>query len=134
MTTREQVEDAWGVTLPPQLDSLRTLAFDSFCSTEGKLVPLPAPVLSLDEVLQAKSVAEDWKIPTGLVPIIGDFHDLVCLDYRQSHVPAVVVINDDRAESRIFDSFDEFVKALSMSPSDRTNRREIIEGESFLDF
>ena len=65
---------------------------------------------------------------------MGDFHDLLCLDYRAGHEPAVVAVTDARVVVPLFHSFREFLAARVLreepeAPPDSG----IIEKESWLD-
>ncbi len=42
---------------------------------------------------------------------MGDFHDLICLDYRSGVEPSVTMIDDARKERAIFESIDGFLDA-----------------------
>ena len=134
MNARIDAERKWSVLLPQRLDSFTNESRDACQMIDGEIVPLPSPPLSFEAIAQTRLVAEDWKIPTGLVPIMGDFHDLVCLDYRRSSQAAVVLLDDERNERALFDSFDGFLDALCTAPASTGSVDGIIEEESWLDF
>lgn len=134
MKSRHDAEREWAVELPPSMDSFVQDARDSCRLVGGQIVSLPFPPLTFEAIANAKDVAEDWDIPEGLVPIMGDFHDLVCLDYRRSSQPAVILIDDSRSEKALFDSFDGFMSALCVATETNTETVEIIKGESWLHF
>ncbi|RYD64818.1 MAG: hypothetical protein EOP83_08845 [Verrucomicrobiaceae bacterium] len=135
MEGMSEVERVWGVSLPSGLASLVIDARDACWLASGEMVRLPFPAFTLQQMVDAKLVAGDWEIADGLVPIMGDFHDLVCLDYRRAAEPVVILLDDDRNETALFDSFDEFFSALCVAP-ERTDGpiKKIVEKDSWLDF
>ena len=116
----QRVEVAWRVKLPDRFLELyaRLPEAGHVTLASGELWRLPFSLLEPEEIADAASVANDWEIAKGLVPIIGDFHDLVCLDYRSGKLPAVVELNDEREETRLFGTFNEFLDALVEVPDE----------------
>ena len=135
MEGMREAEIASGVTLPPGMNSFVHDDRDACRLADGEILRLPFPPLTFQQIAEAKAVADDWEIPEGLVPIIGDFHDLVCLDYRRSEGPSVVLIDDDRNEMPLFGSLDEFCEALCVVPERASSSiKRVVEKDSWLEF
>ena len=135
----QSIESTWGVRLP---DSFTDLLIRLQSATHSRLVSgdlfrLPFAPFIACEIVGARRLAHEWDIPDNLVPFMGDFHDLVCLDYRQRSTPEVVALDDDRSEIRLSESVELFLSSLT-SVSDAHERQKsasgIIESESWLNF
>lgn len=106
------VEAAWGIALPIRFPELYAdTDWHSIALPTGQQFRCPSYPLRCSEIVTARQTAEDWEIPAGLVPFSGDFHVLLCLDYRTSADPHVVMLDDDRSERKLFDTLDEFLDA-----------------------
>jgi hypothetical protein len=79
--TLDEAGRVWGVQLPRDITALSTLPSDACIVTGGCELPFPWPPLSPDQIASAAAVAGDWELGLGMVPVMGDFHDLVCLCY-----------------------------------------------------
>lgn len=128
------IEARWALQLPNRFGEFIARVADA---THAKLdtverFELPAAPLEPSEIVDAADVAADWGIPDRLVPIIGDFHDLVCLDYRAGMPPKVIVLNDKREETFLFETFDRFLDALVSEPEEPSDLSRIVR--SRLDF
>jgi len=75
----------------------------------GGELSLPWPPLTPAEIISAVDVAPDWGLASGTVPVMGDFHDLVCLRYEGVRFMGVVVMDDDRSTLASFSSIYEFL-------------------------
>ena len=105
--------------------------------TQGKIIALPeceneisafyfgegfyvmAKLASIDpnhqnSIYNAISIARDWGVLPGLVPLEGDGHTWLALDYRHSNdEPKVVVIETDEGNIlTVANSFNEFILKL----------------------
>src|SRR4051812_46348641 len=107
------VGKTWGGTLPENLHPLSAGGPPKAGRVAGSTFSMPWPALTLPEIAAARATREDWELAVGYVPVMGDFHNLVCLDYRKSASPEVVVIDDDRNEIARFNSIDELIGALT---------------------
>ena len=127
------IESAWGIKLPAGFGPLDDLSWDAVRLPDGQDFQPPWPPLSSQEIIAARQVAEDWQVPLGLVPFMGNFHDLLCLDYRKSSTPAVVYLDDERETRVLFTDFDSFLASRIELPEGKTDSSAIIESESWLD-
>jgi hypothetical protein len=131
------IESTWGVRLPDSFSSLllRVSSATHARLVSGDLFRLPFPPFTAQEIVDARRLAPEWDIPDNLVPVMGDFHVLVCLDYRQRSTPAVVFLDDDRNEVLLSESVDLFVSSLTSLPEDQKAASDsgIIESETWLD-
>ncbi len=100
----------------------------------GVPVNLPWPPLSASEIASAKDTAKDWQLNENHVPIMGDFHDLVCLDYSQLSEPETIIIDDDRKEIARFSSLKQFLNSLVVLERKSQSKKRIVEEESWIDF
>ena len=129
------IETAWQIRLPPNFNVLNSIEWDAVRLPTGDVFVVHGELLTARNIVAARETADDWNIPLGLLPIIGDFHDLICLDYRNGPEPKVVVINDARQEQSLFPDFAAFLAARFLR-TDSPHREDcgIIESESWLDF
>ena len=130
---KSQVEARWKVKLPDEIETIRSIEPNQSVVTERGPVDLPWPPLSHEEIIQAKETARDWQLKREYVPIMGDMHDLVCLDYSLTGEPEVVVVDDDRNELARFSSLRHFLDALTDTGIE-PKRKKIVEDKSWLDF
>lgn len=124
----------WGIEFPEEMENVSRIDPGKGVLIGGQPVGLPWPPLSATEISTAQKVAADWQLPPNFIPIMGDFHDLVCLDYSRKNNPGVVIINDAREELVRFESLKIFLQSLVIVVEGNSNQREIIEDESWLDF
>ena len=137
MTPQElaSIETAWGVKLPPRFTELGARDFDALHLPDHTTLNVPWPTLTANELVHACNMAHDWDIPTGLLPIIGDFHNLICLDYRDGGEPRIVMLNDARSVTPLFSSFASFVNARFLKDATvASNDSGVIDAESWLAF
>lgn len=129
-TTKELecIEATWAVKLPNRFSEL----FDRMPNAThaklgtGELFHLPFSLLEPSEIVSASDVAADWDLPNKVVPIIGDFHDLVCLDYRSGTDPRVISLNYVREERFLFETLDGFLDALTAEPEEPTKPSGVV--------
>jgi hypothetical protein len=95
---------------------------------------VPSSPLSTESIVAALKVAEEWDLPAGIVPFLGDFHDVICLDYRRSTEPSVTVLDDARQARCKFPSFDAFLAARTLRDQTIKRPSRVIESESWLNF
>ncbi|MFN0021553.1 MAG: SMI1/KNR4 family protein [Pirellulaceae bacterium] len=129
------IETAWQIRLPPYFNLLNSNEWDAVTLPSGDVFVIRGELLTARNIVAARETAEDWDLPIGLLPIIGDFHDLICLDYRSGPEPKVVAMNDARQVQSLFPDFAAFLAArfLRQDPQNR-DTSGIIERESWLDF
>lgn len=132
----ESVEAAWGVQLPKRFAEVYDR--DSWYMIElpdGHEYRCPGFLLNCSEIVSAKTTAEDWEIRQGLVPFMGDFHDLLCLDYRSNAEPSITLLDDARNEKKIFESIDGLLDAPKIEEkTERLDTTGIDAGKSYLNF
>jgi hypothetical protein len=92
---------------------------------------VPWPVLTPKQI-GAFNLREDWQLPDAFVPWIGDFHDLIGLDYSAAS-PSIIALNDARESQHLFDDFDAFLTARFLVDEPPTGTSVIIDEESWLD-
>lgn len=131
--TYEFAFEAWGVSLPDQLVKLQSVEAGSCVEVNGEMIPVPWPPLSPSEIADTAAIATDWEIPADCVPVMGDFHDLVCVLFA-SDPPEVVLLNDARQTLAHFSSIGAFLAAITLCPDKPADTRGIIAAESWLDF
>jgi hypothetical protein len=111
-TTLEDAASEWGVVFPPGMEELAKIGPDMCIVVNGCEMSLPWPPLTPTEIISAVDVAPDWQLASGIVPVMGDFHDLVCLRFEGVGFMGVVVINDDRSTLASFSSISEFLHCV----------------------
>jgi len=125
----------WGYQLPAKFPELyRQDDFDAIRLSDQEEIELPSPVLELEEIRQQESLREDWEIPEGFVPFMGDMHDLVCLDYTESDDPGVVLINDERVRTKLADTFDDFLDGVYSAGEKDVEPPKIVEEGTWFNF
>ena len=127
-------ERKWGVTLPTEIDAIIRIEPGLGVQVDGATIPLPWPPLKPSEIANSFDTASDWELPGKHIPVMGDFHNLVCLDYSLVGEPAVVILNDNRRPIARYANSKLFLQALSRLTEEGNPNAEIIEGESWLNF
>lgn len=113
--TLEDAALAWGVVFPSGMEEIAKIGPGKYIVVNGCDMLLPWPPLNPTELISAVDVAPDWELASGTVPVMGDFHDLVCLHYEGVRFLGVVVINDDRSILASFSSISEFLHCVRQS-------------------
>lgn len=129
----QEAEKKWGIIFPPEIKEVGSIGADRGVLIGDKPTTLPWPPMSPSEVCSAKDVANDWGLAASFVPIMGDFHNLVCLDYTNLQNPELVIINDDRKELIRYESINEFLHALITMPDEDVDISGVIKQGSWLD-
>ncbi|MFD1157673.1 SMI1/KNR4 family protein [Roseovarius aestuarii] len=130
---KSRAESRWNVKLPEEIEAIGSIEPSQGVVTEAGPIHLPWPPLSFDEIARTKETAQDWQLNRNYVPIMGDMHDLVCLDYSLSKEPEVVVVSDDRNELARFTSLRHFLDSLT-DMADESHCMKIVADKSWLDF
>lgn len=88
----DNAEKKLKVSLPKSyLDLLTTqynggsLRFDGFCDEDGghyTITEIEGIGEQFGGILESLETADEYELPTGLLPFAGDGHDLYCFDYR----------------------------------------------------
>lgn len=132
-----RIESLWSVSLPQGFDAFCSRNdFDSYRASDGSIISIHGCCIELDEIVSMHQVLADWDIPTCCIPFIGDMHEVVCLDYRESSNPTVVLLDDSRQVKHAVASFEDFTEGVFLE-EDKSMAGEdsgVIESESFLDF
>ncbi|MBK1880611.1 SMI1/KNR4 family protein [Pelagicoccus mobilis] len=130
----KEIEQAWGLPIPKDFSSIYDVGdFDSFRRGDEETVWLPSPLLTPEEIVEQAALKDEWQIPEGMVPFMGDMHDLACLDLSTKSA-GVVLLNDQRERNRITDTFEEFISGIQLTDQAVGDNDGIIEEESWLDF
>ena len=48
---------------------------------------------SIEKILKAEDMKQEWDIPDYLMPFYGDWHDVFCIDIRNN---TILMLNDER--------------------------------------
>ncbi len=137
MTTYADLDALWHHPIPSEAEELLKIDPCSYVLFDGKRVRIPWPPFSTDEIASAYDVADDWEIPKNHVPMMGDFHDLVCLSFEENTTPHVVIINDERAELARFSSIREFITHIQKEeekPLSSSGVTGVVKKGTWLDF
>ena len=67
------------------------------------------PFWSFEEIEAGLKIRNEWEIEDSLVPFLGDWHELLCLNLASEEV---VFINDARKPLFSWPSTDEFMRSL----------------------
>lgn len=130
---QSEIEKTWSVRMPERFAELYSESeWDSLQLANGSVFAVPWPILTAEQIIEAYDLREDWDIPNSIVPIIGDFHDLIGINYSTER-PSVVFLNDARDSLCLFDDFDSFLDGRFLSEEESSDSSGIIEGESWLD-
>ena len=135
MITYADLISLWNYPIPAKVDALLKVEPTSYVFFDGKKIDVPWPPLSLKEIASAHGVADDWDIPKGFVPVMGDFHDLVCLSFNEPMCSEVVIINDERTELARYASIEEFMSNIQTDedePLDLNSKNDLVD--EWLDF
>ncbi len=109
-------ETLWVRKFPAEMDEVARIEPNTGVRTDGELHEVPWPPLTSEKIIAAKEIAAEWDLHPELVPIMGDFHNLVCLDYRTTE-PQVAIVNDDRTEIVRFENARKFLDAIEVIPA-----------------
>lgn len=101
----------WNAPPPLFLDDVLVIPADQELLVNGERVSLPWPFLKPEQLADAFSILDDWGIPRHLVPIAGDFHDLLCIDVESAR-NEIVILDDSRNEVTRFSNYEDFLMAL----------------------
>ena len=101
----------WKIEPPPWLAQLLAIPDDQELCLGELQFALPAPFLTPQEIANAHALLADWEIAGTLVPLAGDFHDLLCLDAATPGTP-IVLLNDARQELARFDGYEDMRRCL----------------------
>lgn len=123
----------WNAVPPPFLNQLLELSAGLELLLGNRLVNLPWPFLGAGQIASAFSILDEWEIPNNLIPIAGDFHDLLCLDTCTRNFE-IVVVDDARNELARFADASDFFAAIRFQESSKVDTSGIIEEESWLGF
>jgi hypothetical protein len=132
--TFDEAGQVWGISLPADIAMLSALPADACILSGNHERSIPWPPLSPDEIASAFSVASDWDLQQGMVPVMGDFHDLVCLRYNNGDLIEVVIIDDDRTVHASFPSLFALVQNARPSSSIDSSPQSKALDSSWLDF
>lgn len=131
--TERDIESTWGIRLPSGFHELHSEAdWNALRLLDGQVLKVPGHALSAKEIVDAFEVREDWQLPGTFLPLVGDFHDLIGLDFS-SDPPRVVALNEERSSQFLFADFDAFLAARFLADESPSDTSGIIEGESWLD-
>ena len=128
-----EAEKKWGVAFPAGIERIGRKEANRGVMIDNQATSLPWPPLSASEILLARDAATDWKLEPAQVPVMGDFHDLVCLDYTKSDNPEVIIINDEREILVRYTSLEQFLRSLIIVDNSKEGENGAIENESWLD-
>jgi hypothetical protein len=128
----QEVEDLLGVKLPAELLDLLKIQNGGMVAPGRRRFPASEPTSWADDhvpltdlmgightpgvasLLDAPYLIDEWDLPDGVVPVSGDGHCWITLDYRRSDEPSVTWIDTDRqTELRLAQDFRSFVEGLT---------------------
>ena len=133
MNDVHDIESTWRIALPVRFTELQTEQdWDALRLPDGSIYKVPWPVLSPKQIVDAFDLREDWQLPDKFVPLIGDFHNLVGLDYSVRS-PSVNALNDARESRQLFDDFDTFLSARFLDDETPADTSGIVEEGTWLD-
>jgi hypothetical protein len=108
-----KIKNVWKVKLPfEEMDIINKISSHLIIRRKNKTIPLPWPPLSDEEICSAKAVAKDWDLKDCYLPIMGDFHNLVCVDFTNRTKIEIVVLDDERNEQIRFNTIKDFLYSL----------------------
>jgi hypothetical protein len=122
----------WKTKPPPFFERLLSISAGYELRVGDECLRLPWPFFTPEEMISAFPIKSDWEIPDHLVPIAGDFHDLLCVD-ASTQRNEIVVLNDSREELVRFRSFEEIVACLR-AVEENAPTAGIVESKSWLNF
>lgn len=100
----------WNVLPPSFIDVLCTIPADKEFLVEGSRISIPWPFFTPQQMVDTFTILDDWEIPKNLIPIAGDFHDLLCIDTAKSD--EIVILDDSRNETLRFSSIEQLMNSL----------------------
>jgi len=134
MSEYERLSERWKLPIPDEAAAFLAIKPSAHVEAAGQMFSVPWPPLTPDEILGAAAVADDWEILVNYVPVMGDFHDLVCLAFEPGAPPQVVILNDSRIELARFATIGAFVESISYPDEPKRSTEDIIRSKSWLDF
>jgi hypothetical protein len=127
-----EAEDLLGVTLPAALLDLLRVQNGGIVACGRRRYPTSAPTSwagdhvplidlmgightrGVASLLDAPDLIEEWGLPDGVVPLSGDGHCWIALDYRRCAEPSVTWLDTDRhTELALAPDFRSFVEGLT---------------------
>jgi hypothetical protein len=127
-----EAENLLGVSLPAALIDLLRVRNGGLVACGRRRFPTTAPTSwaadhvpltdlmgigrtkGVTSLLDAPYLIEEWELPAGLVPVSGDGHCWIALDYRESAEPTVTWVDTDlRAELALAPDFRSFIEGLT---------------------
>ncbi|MFC0437211.1 SMI1/KNR4 family protein [Kutzneria buriramensis] len=127
-----EAEELLGVSLPAALIDLLRIQNGGMVACGRRRFPTTAPTSwaadhapltdlmgigrtkGVTSLLDVPYLIEEWELPAGLVPVSGDGHCWIALDYRRSAEPTVTWVDTDlRAELALAPDFRSFVEGLT---------------------
>lgn len=121
----------WNVSPPSFIDVLSTIPADKEFLVEGNRISIPWPFFTPQQMVDAFTIRDDWGIPKNLIPVAGDFHDLLCIDTEKSD--EIVVLDDSRNETLRFSSIEQLMNSLGTLAPEHTSDG-VIREKSWLGF
>jgi hypothetical protein len=128
----KEAEDLLGVRLPAALLDLLRIQNGGMVACGRRRYPTTEPTSWADDhvpltdllgigrtkgmtsLFDAPYLVEEWDLPKGVVPVSGDGHTWIALDYRRAADPAVVWLDADLAtELALAPDFRSFVEGLT---------------------
>jgi hypothetical protein len=76
----------------------------------GEQVFIGWPFWSWESIQTGLESREEWEVPSNLVPFLGDWHDLYCLNPETNQI---IAIDDERTTVCVWDSPSLFISSLS---------------------
>jgi hypothetical protein len=126
----KEAEDLLGVRLPAALLDLLRVQNGGMVACGRRRCPTSEPTSWADDhvplpdligightkgvlsLLDAPYLVEEWDLPEGVVPVSGDGHCWIALDYRAAGEPSVVWLEEGR-ELALARDFRSFVEGLT---------------------
>ena len=128
----QEAQDLLGVTLPAALLDLLRIQNGGIVARGRRRFPASAPTSWAEDhvpltdmmgigrtpgvasLIEAPDLIDEWDLPDGVVPVSGDGHCWIALDYRRSAEPAVTWIDTERhTELPLAPDFRSFVEGLT---------------------
>jgi len=101
----------WNAEPPNFLNEILAIPADKELLVNGERLSIPWPFFTSEQLADAFSILGGWEIPENLVPIAGDFHDLLCVDVENGK-NEIVILDDSREEIARFVNYQGLVHAL----------------------
>jgi hypothetical protein len=128
----QEAQDLLGVTLPATLLDLLRVQNGGIVACGRRRFPTSAPTSWADDhvpltdlvgightpgvgsLLETPDLIEEWGLPDDVVPVSGDGHYWIVLDYRRSAEPTVTWLDTDlHTELALAPDFRSFVEGLT---------------------